>query len=167
MIEQLTQSKLIGYGTDPTYIFIEIMYDHIPQYTQQLCYDLQLIGFKPVLVHPEKNNVIQEEPNTLYSLVKNGALVQISAKSICGKKGRKIQKCAQQLLKHNLVHFVGSDTAETKRYFLQPAWKILKRNLPIEQFYLLQENMNLLEEAKTVQGEEPQRIKKKKILGII
>ncbi|UOQ87021.1 tyrosine-protein phosphatase [Gracilibacillus salinarum] len=165
--EDLEKGKLITYGNDPAYIFIEFMFDHIPQYTKQLCYELQLKGYKPVLVHPEKNLDIQEDINMLYSLVKNGALVQVSARSIVGKKGKKIQKTAQQLVKHNLAHFISSDTADPKQFYLQSAWNTLKKTVSLEQLYLLQENMTLLMEGKIVQGEEPVRIKKKKIFGII
>ncbi|UOQ50317.1 tyrosine protein phosphatase [Gracilibacillus caseinilyticus] len=165
--EDLEKGKYMTYGNDPTYIFLELMHDQIPQYTTQLCYDLQLKGYKPILVHPEKNIDIQKDVNILYSLVKNGALVQISARSINGKKGKKIQKTTQHLLKHNLVHFISSDTADAKQFYLQPAWDSLKKTLSIEQIYVLQENRSLLLDGRIVQGEEPVRIKKKKIFGLI
>ncbi|WP_058308628.1 tyrosine-protein phosphatase [Gracilibacillus massiliensis] len=165
--QALENQTLLIHGKDPKYVLIELMYDHIPAYMKQLCYDIQLKGYKPILVHPEKNTIIQEDPNNLYSLVKNGALVQVSAKSLIGKKGKKLQKTTLQLLHHNLVHFIGSDTTETKNYYIEQAWQTLKRNISIEQLYELQDNMNLLANGKMIQGEEPLRIKKKKILGII
>ncbi|QGH36272.1 tyrosine protein phosphatase [Gracilibacillus salitolerans] len=165
--EDLEAGSLITYGTVPKYVFIELMYDHIPEYTKQLCYELQLKGYKPVFVNPEKNLQIQEDHDHLYSMVKNGVLVQVSAKSIVGKKGKKLQKITQQFVKSNLVHFVGSDTSEAKRYYLQSAWKTIKRNISFNQWYLLRENMSLILDHKMVQGEEPVRIKKKKLFGII
>ncbi|SHM59805.1 CpsB/CapC family capsule biosynthesis tyrosine phosphatase [Gracilibacillus kekensis] len=164
--QALEKQTLLFHGKDPKYVLIELMYDHIPAYMKQLCYDIQLKGYKPILIHPEKNTVIQDDPNHLYSLVKNGALVQVSAKSLLGKKGKKLQKNTMQLLNHNLVHFVGSDTAETKHYYMEEAWQTLKRNVSIDQLYTMQDNMNLLVNGQMIQGEEPFPIKKKKILGI-
>ncbi|SFM26073.1 protein-tyrosine phosphatase [Gracilibacillus orientalis] len=165
--DDIENGSLITYGTEPKYVFIELMYDYIPEYTKQLCYELQLKGYKPVLVNPEKNLQIQEDDDNLYSMVKNGALVQVSAKSIAGKNGKKLQKLTQQFVKSNLVHFVGSDTSEAKEYYLEPAWKMIKRNTSFNQWYVLRENMSLLLDNKMVQGEEPARIKKKKLFGLI
>ncbi|WP_208586136.1 CpsB/CapC family capsule biosynthesis tyrosine phosphatase [Gracilibacillus suaedae] len=165
--EDLEAGNLITHGTDPKYVFIELMYDQIPEYTKQLCYDLQLKGYKPVFVNPEKNVHIQEDHDHLYSMVKNGVLVQVSAKSIAGKKGKKLQKLTQDFAKNNLFHFIGSDTAEAKDYYLQSAWKTIKRNISFNQWYLLRENMSLFLDDKMVQGEEPTRIKKKKLFGLI
>ncbi|WP_018930688.1 CpsB/CapC family capsule biosynthesis tyrosine phosphatase [Gracilibacillus lacisalsi] len=167
MEEDLETDSLITYGAEPKYVFMELMHDHIPEYTKQLCYELQLKGYKPVFMSPEKNLQIQDDHDHLYSMVKNGVLVQVSAKSIVGKKGKKLQKLTQQFLKNNLAHFVGSDTSEAKEYHLQSAWKSMKRNISFHQWYLLQENQNLLLDNKMVQGEEPERVKKKKIFGIL
>ncbi|MGP4038822.1 tyrosine-protein phosphatase [Gracilibacillus sp. D59] len=167
MEDDLVKGRLLTYGTDTKYVFVELMYDHIPQYTNQLCYELQLKGYRPVLVTPEKNVVIQENPNLLYSLVKNGVLVQVSAKSIVGEKGKKLQKITKQLIQHNLVHFLGSDTSEETNYYLQSAWNTIKKYNDFGQLYLLQQNMSVLSDGNVVQGEEPVYFKKKKIFGII
>lgn len=165
--QKLENGSYITYGTDPEYVFIELMYDHIPEYTKQLCYDLLLKGYKPILVHPEKNVAIQDDPDNLYSMVKNGVLVQVSARSITGKKGKKLQKLTQQFAKNNLVHFIGSDTSEAKDYCLDAAWKRLKQHIPFNKWYILQDNMHLFLDNRMVQGEEPTRMKKKRILGIL
>ncbi|EDL65254.1 tyrosine-protein phosphatase [Bacillus sp. SG-1] len=91
------------------YILVELPYSYYPGFTDTLLYELQLEGFIPVLAHPERNSVIRRRPNLLYQLIKRGILVQITAGSITGTFGRKIQKFAEKLLKHHLVHFIASD----------------------------------------------------------
>ncbi|MDT4049749.1 CpsB/CapC family capsule biosynthesis tyrosine phosphatase, partial [Staphylococcus arlettae] len=83
--------------------------NEIPHYSQQLFFELQLQQFIPIIAHPERNNVFLKQSDTLYYLIKNGALSQLTIASVLGKLGKKIQKFALQLIDHNLTHFIASD----------------------------------------------------------
>ncbi|MDX8047119.1 CpsB/CapC family capsule biosynthesis tyrosine phosphatase [Gracilibacillus sp. S3-1-1] len=161
--KDLTSNSILTFSDDPVYLFVELAQEHTPEYTRQLCYDLQLKGYQPIFVHPEKNLNIQQDNDLLYSLVKNGGLVQISAASLSGKEGKKVQRLAKDFVKHNLVHFIGSDSREAKSYHLTDGWKVVRK---LNKWQTLQDNMNLFINRKAVRGEEPMRVKKTKILGI-
>ncbi|PGM56753.1 CpsB/CapC family capsule biosynthesis tyrosine phosphatase [Bacillus sp. AFS053548] len=47
-----------------------------------------------ILVHPERNKVLINEPDILFEFVQKGILTQITAPSITGKFGKKIKKFA-------------------------------------------------------------------------
>lgn len=55
---------------DTNYMFIEFPSNHVPKYTERLFYDMQLEGLIPIIVHPERNQQLIEQPELLYRLVK-------------------------------------------------------------------------------------------------
>lgn len=73
------------------YLFIELPSGHVPRYTQQLLYDIQLQGLIPIIVHPERNQEIIERPEILFQFVEKGALTQVTAASISGAFGKKLK----------------------------------------------------------------------------
>lgn len=150
------------------YIFIELPAGHVPRYTEQMIYDLQMEGKIPVIVHPERNQEITERPDILYKLIKNGALSQLTASSISGNFGKKIKSFSEQLIDANLVHFIASDAHNTnKRGFrMANAYDNIDTRYGVDMVYLFKENAELLVQGKNVYKEVPQHVKKKKFLGL-
>jgi protein-tyrosine phosphatase len=66
-------------------------------------------GIIPIISHPERYHQIQDNRTMLSELVKEGALVQITAMSLTGEFGKGIKRCAENLLEHGLVHIIASD----------------------------------------------------------
>ena len=87
---------------------------NIPLYTEDILYEMRLLGYKPVIAHPERYGKVMEDPNYLKSLIEQGNYVQINSLSVTGVLGEKTQKTAEILLKHRMVHFIGTD-AHTPR----------------------------------------------------
>jgi protein-tyrosine phosphatase len=150
------------------YIFIELPVGHVPRYTEKLFYDLQVEGKIPVIVHPERNQEIIERPEILYQLIKKGALSQLTASSICGIFGKKIKGFSEHLIEANLVHFIASDAHNTnKRGFqMAQAYDHINTRYGVDMVYLFKENAELLVHDHNVYKEVPQRVRKKKFLGL-
>lgn len=150
------------------YIFIELPAGHVPRYTDQLLYDLQLDGKVPIIVHPERNQAIIERPEILYQLIKKGALSQLTASSICGIFGKKIKVFSEQLIEANLVHFIASDAHNTNRraFHLAKAYDVINTRYGVDMIYYFKENAELLIRDQNVYKEMPQRVKQKKFLGL-
>ncbi|MBS8265627.1 tyrosine protein phosphatase [Mesobacillus boroniphilus] len=150
------------------YIFIELPSGHVPRYTDKLLYDLQMEGKIPVIVHPERNQEIIERPEILYQLIKNGALSQVTASSICGIFGKKIKNFSEQLIEANLTHFIASDAHNTnkRRFHMARAYNHIETRYGVDMVYFLKENAELLVRDHNVYKEVPQRVKKKKFLGL-
>jgi len=150
------------------YLFVELPSDHVPRYAEKLLFELQLKGLVPVIVHPERNREIHERPELLYKLVEKGALAQLTAGSVVGSFGKKIKSFSEQLIEANLVHFIASDAHNvTSRAFrLGQAYDLIEKQYGIDMVYLFQENAELLVEGMNVFKEMPQRVKRKKFLGI-
>ena len=108
------QDKKINTLNSSRYILIELPMFDIPIYVEDMLYEIMLKGYIPVLAHPERNTKIIENPNILYSYIKNGVLAQLNLPSLEGKYGGKIKGTAEILLKHNMIHFLGTDTHNDK-----------------------------------------------------
>lgn len=150
------------------YVLVEFSSSHVPRYTEKLFYDLQVKGLIPVIVHPERNQEIIEQPDLLYKLVQNGALTQVTAGSICGDFGKKIRNFSLQLIESNLTHLIASDAHNTKTrtFKLREAFDLIHERYGNEMVYLFDDNAALVLEGSNVYKEVPEKIKKKKFFLI-
>lgn len=150
------------------FVLIELPSGHVPRYTERLLYDIQMKGLTPVIAHPERNSELTERPDLLYSLVKNGALSQITAASVCGYFGKSIKKFSQHLIEANLAHLIASDAHNTasRSFCMEEAFQLINAKYGVEMVCLLKENAELLVRGQTVMKEIPERIQKRKFLGL-
>lgn len=75
---------------------------------------LLTMGVVPIITHPERNWMIQQNFETLAGWVKLGALVQVTGGSLTGRFGRPAQKFAVQTIEADLCHFIASDAHDTR-----------------------------------------------------
>lgn len=66
-------------------------------------------GVMPIVTHPERNLLMQRNPDLILKLLELGCLVQVTASSLTGRWGESAQKSAQWLLHHEAVHVLASD----------------------------------------------------------
>ncbi|WP_077329071.1 tyrosine-protein phosphatase [Virgibacillus siamensis] len=163
MVEDLKKGEVIPInGTQ--YVLVEFPHNHVPNYARQLLFDLQIAGYKPVIVHPERNTELQENTDKLYRMVKSGALTQITAGSLLGKTGKRVQKFADQLVEANLTHFIASDAHDIKKrtFHMREAFGYIRKQYGKAFAYQLMENNELLILGHTVNKDLPERIAHKK-----
>lgn len=143
------------------YILIEFPSNHVPDYAQDVCNQLQMSKYQPIIVHPERNTDIIKNPNILYDLVQHGALAQITAGSIIGKFGTKAKKTAFKLIEHELIHFIASDThhLKTKDFHMKAATKKLSKIYGQYYTQYLIDNAKKLVNNETIQPGYPQPIR--------
>jgi protein-tyrosine phosphatase len=72
------------------------------------------------------------------------------------------------LIEANLTHFVASDAHNTssRGFKIVEAYDVVAKNFGIEAVYMLRENAELVVQGKSVYKEVPERVKKRKILGL-
>lgn len=83
--------------------------EQLPNYTENVFYELRLLGAIPIIAHPERNLKFMKNINFLLDLLDQGALCQVNAGSIRGMYGKEIKAFAEILVKNNMVHIIGSD----------------------------------------------------------
>lgn len=167
IIEDINKGEILSLN-DTIYLFVEFPSGSVPRYAQQMLFDIQVAGYTPVIVHPERNQELIQHPERLYEFVRKGALTQVTAGSVIGKFGKNIQKFSGQLIEANLTHFIASDAhnTTTRGFCLEEAFQYVKDNFGREHFYTFLENSQLLADGMTVNRMEPSPVKKKKILGL-
>ena len=88
----------------------------VVNYLRDVIFEIKANGLIPVIAHPERYSYVQKEPNLVVELVKNGVLFQANFASISGYYGGKAKKTLIKLLKANAIHFLGSDSHNSKKY---------------------------------------------------
>ena len=89
-------------------MLIELPVAYLPKWTGEVLDELQLQGIVPLLAHVERYSYFQQQPEKLYELVCDGCFAQFNATSLV--KHKSLQKQILLLLRHNLLHCMGSDT---------------------------------------------------------
>lgn len=110
----LDVDEILGIDEDNRYLLVEFPTREIPHFVEQLFFNLQQRGITPVIVHPERNQAIIENPNRLFEFIERGALAQVTASSYVGIFGKEIAKLSSQLIEANLVHILASDAHNTR-----------------------------------------------------
>ena len=151
-----------------SYLLIEFPSNHIPRYANTLFFELQQKGINPILVHPERNMEIVENPNLLYEFVQNGIAAQLTSGSLTGKFGKKIKKVSNDLIASNLVHFIASDAhnVNSRQFWMNEARHEIEKQFGLDQLYYFEENARLVVEEQYIMREMPQQVKQRKFLGL-
>jgi len=97
------------------YLLVEFNEFSIPPAMDQTLHELQLMGLRPVITHPERNGILRTQPERLQSWVRMGCFTQATAGSLDGIFGPGPQEDAWTWIRQGLVHFVSSDGHNTAR----------------------------------------------------
>jgi protein-tyrosine phosphatase len=92
------------------YLMVELPSMAMPSEIKEEFFTLKLHGITPIIAHPERNLIFQNQTDLLEELVRMGVLCQVTAASITGSLGKTAQKCAAKLLEARLVHLIASDS---------------------------------------------------------
>ncbi|MEN8155191.1 MAG: CpsB/CapC family capsule biosynthesis tyrosine phosphatase [Acidobacteriota bacterium] len=111
--ENIKKCRKILTINNSDYFLLEFPMNFIYPGTKEFIFDILNDGFIPVICHPERNTVIQEDISILYDLLVAGALCQVDAGSLNGSFGTLPGETADKLLKFNLVHTIASDCHNT------------------------------------------------------
>jgi len=105
----LRKGSLMTLGDEGSHLLVELPASEFPSWTAEVLFRVRLQGVVPVLAHPERNRVLQQKPDLLGDLVRQGMLVQVEAGSIMGVHGRRAQAVAERWIRQSWVHMLGSD----------------------------------------------------------
>ncbi|MFG6147453.1 tyrosine-protein phosphatase [Halobacillus sp. B23F22_1] len=168
MVEDLQNDEMLPINEESMYVFVEFPHDHVPSYASNLLFNLQVEGYQPVIVHPERNEQIQDNPNLLYSFVKNGAFSQLTAGSLAGKFGRSAKKISYQLIDANLTHVIASDAhnAKGRAFHMKEAYNDIRKHYGQSMMHYFSDNAQYIIDNEPLASDPPLHVKKKKVLGI-
>ncbi len=79
-------------------------------------FELMMAGIHPIIAHPERNFLIEREPEFIKELRERDFLMQMDAGSIIGVFGKKTKQTAWWLLQKDLIDIVSSDAHSIKHF---------------------------------------------------
>lgn len=166
MLKDIKNKEILTLN-DSRYLFVEFPYGQVPRYAEQALFELLIAGYVPIIVHPERNEELIEHPHKLYEFVNQGALTQVTAGSLTGEFGRKIQRFSYRLIESNLTHFIASDAHNTtsRAFLLNDALSEVKWKFGSDYYYMFLENSQLLVDNMHINLIEP-TMPRKKHLGL-
>jgi protein-tyrosine phosphatase len=107
------------------YLLVEFSDFLIPKTIDELFARMMKVGLRPIVTHPERNQLLQRRLPELEAWVAQGVHLQVTAQSLMGRFGKTAKRCAHELMGHGLVHFLASDAHDTK-------WRTTALNEPRE-----------------------------------
>lgn len=96
------------------YLLVEFNEYSIPPSMDQTLHEIQLLGLRPVITHPERNAILRLQAERLAKWVRLGCRVQVTAGSLLGVFGASAQKDAMRWTAEGIVHIVASDAHNTR-----------------------------------------------------
>ncbi|MEL7564778.1 MAG: CpsB/CapC family capsule biosynthesis tyrosine phosphatase [Dehalobacterium sp.] len=105
----LKAGKLLTLNQQGRYMLVELPFHSVPPFTQQVFYELKLLGITPILAHPERNRELCEHPEPIWEMVQRGVLMQINGGSLLGYFGSRVKRRAVSLIESNVVHLIAGD----------------------------------------------------------
>ncbi|KPA12196.1 Capsular polysaccharide synthesis, CpsB/CapC [Candidatus Magnetomorum sp. HK-1] len=91
------------------YILLELPGPFVPPHFKEVIFQLRLKGYYPILAHPERNFVVQNDPDIIYDFIEWGIFIQLTAASVTGFFGTQIKRLCKKMLLNRQVHFLASD----------------------------------------------------------
>jgi protein-tyrosine phosphatase len=113
-------------------LLVESPYAQAADFLDELLFDLQVRGFQPLLAHPERCPIFQQDVDRLKQIVERGILCCVTAGSMGGAFGSTVQKFVLRMFREGLVHDVSSDAHDHRRRrpVLTTGFERAERELP-------------------------------------
>jgi protein-tyrosine phosphatase len=110
-IRELSRAELGRFtiAQNGAYVLVEFPYRGWPFRLEATVRSLVDDGLTPILAHPERSPIVQDDPARLGVAVEAGALVQCTAASVLGQLGAAARAAAADLLDLGLVDMLASD----------------------------------------------------------
>jgi protein-tyrosine phosphatase len=96
------------------YLLVEFSDFAISPMTGEFLQQLMAAGLTPIITHPERNPLLQRNPQRVLEWASQGTLVQITGNSLTGRWGPVAKKTTQFLVKHGAVHVLASDAHDLR-----------------------------------------------------
>ena len=164
LIDALDQDDILFCDEDGTYMLLEFPSDDVPTYAQDTIFKVMQRGITPIIVHPERNKKILEEPTVLQELIEQGCLVQITASSYIGTFGKKIEEISRKFIEAGQCACFASDAHDLpkRQYQYSEALKKLSKEFGSDLAQQYQDNARAFVNGDNVQLDWRPLGKKKK-----
>jgi len=97
------------------YLLVEFSNFSIPPQIDEWFAAICQSGTVPIITHPERNPILQGDPQRVLQWVELGCTVQVTGSIFTGSWGARARQIAEWLMKEKAVHFLATDSHDTER----------------------------------------------------
>jgi protein-tyrosine phosphatase len=106
----LASGEILTVNDNRRFVLIELLPEILPQNLENLFWDLQVQGIRPIISHPERNPALLRDPERLFQWTEMGILTQVTAASLLGSFGETVKRFTVLLLEHRMAHIIATDS---------------------------------------------------------
>jgi len=117
--DRVKRGDVLTLADKGTHLLLELPYEDLPTYVDDVIFKLQLMGITPVLAHVERYAYVRRDWHILDRWIQHGCLAQVNASSLDHTKGDDL---AQDLVDRGLIACTATDAHDTKRRAPQKVW---------------------------------------------
>lgn len=122
----LLKKKKIASLNDSRYVLFELPMNNEYKNIKKTLFDLQSVGYIPIIAHPERYRIVKENPQIVEEWQEAGAVFQSNIGSLFGRYGKEAKNTLITLLKHEAVSFIASDIHHSCDTFYEDIPKLKK-----------------------------------------
>jgi len=117
-MRKLEEEKLMTFGDN--YLLVEVSYINPPDNVRDILFRAQVLGYKPILAHPERYPFWYRNIEEYQKFHDMGVLLQLNLNSLSGYYGLDAKRVAEKLIDLQIVSALGTDLHHAKHAeFLQ------------------------------------------------
>jgi protein-tyrosine phosphatase len=110
--KKVETEKLLTFGDN--YLLFEISYLNPPDNLEQVVFQMQTMGYQPVLAHPERYTFWLNNWAKYERLKEKGVLFQLNINSLTGYYSNEVRSMAEEMIERRMINFLGSDCHHLK-----------------------------------------------------
>jgi tyrosine-protein phosphatase YwqE len=103
----IEQNDLLSFGDK--YILFEISFVAEPPSFKRALFNLRLLGYKPILAHPERYEYWNTHFSKYEELAEQDVHLQLNINSLTGQYGQSVKRTAERMISEGLITFLGTD----------------------------------------------------------
>lgn len=107
-MQLLQKEKLLTLGDN--YLLFEFSYFQPSDSVEEIVFNIQTSGYKPILAHPERYVYWHNDFEMYKKLKDRGVYFQLNINSLCGHYSPQTKKVAEKMIHNGMIEFLGSDT---------------------------------------------------------
>ena len=103
----IKEKNILTFGDG--YVLFELPFMSEPPNLQEIIFDFQMAGYKPILAHPERYGFWYRNFEKYEELKARGVLMQLNLLSLTGHYSPDTKKVAEKMIAANLIDGIGTD----------------------------------------------------------
>ncbi len=105
--ELIDKKEILTFGDN--HVLFELPFMQEPKNLQEIIFNLQMAGYKPILAHPERYTYWYDTFDRYEELKARGVLLQMNLLSLTGHYSPQTKKVSEKIVDANLIDAIGTD----------------------------------------------------------